>query len=174
MSLIGSAAGPSTGHPLWHFGVVAGGGVAAYAGIRAKEIWARTGRRWHGIHAETAVLALLGLACAGAHAYVCPEHFHEWIVYGIFFMIASALQAAWSILILVRPSRRLILAGATGNAVVVVTFLISRTVGVPFGPDAFRPETFDYLSTVVTVCETALIALATRMLYEGNRRISAA
>lgn len=168
-ALLATATSPIAGHPLWHFAIVAGGGLAAYAGIRIKETWRRPQRGWNRLTAETVLLSLLGLICAGTHAYVCPEHFHEWIVYGIFFMIASIVQAAWSILVLFRPSRQLILAGALGNAVVVITFAISRTVGIPFGPDAFKPEAFDALSATVTACETALVAIAAHMVLDRRK-----
>ena len=168
-AVLATTTSPIAGHPLWHFAVVAGGGLAAYAGIRIKETWQRPERGTNRLTGETILLSLLGLICAGTHAYVCPEHFHEWIVYGIFFMIASILQAAWSVLVLVRPTRRLILAGAVGNAAVVITFAISRTVGIPFGPDAFKPETFDALSATVTACETALIAIAAHMALDHRK-----
>jgi hypothetical protein len=109
------------------------------------------------------------LICAGTHAYVCPEHFREWVVYGIFFMAASVIQAAWSILVLVRPSRHLLLAGAIGNTLVVVTFVISRTIGIPFGPEPFSPESFDALSSIVTACEVAVIAVAGQLLLRRER-----
>lgn len=148
------------GHPLWHFAIVAAAGVLTFIGIKVSE-WRHSNRlRLPRVDSRLVLLGALGLTCCGIHAYVCPEHFREWVVYGVFFMCASALQAAWSILVLVRPTRRLLLLGAAGNAAVIVTYFVSRFVGIPFGPDAFQPETYDALSMVATTCEAAVVALA--------------
>jgi hypothetical protein len=152
------------GHPIWHFTVVAGAGVLTFLGIKASE-WRQTrGMQIGGLDGRVALLSVLGFACCAIHAYVCPEHFHEWVVYGVFFMCASALQAAWAIVVLARPSRRLLLFGAVGNAAVVMTYFISRFVGIPFGPDAFKPETYDALSMVATSLEAGLVALSVYLI----------
>lgn len=155
------------GHPLWHFAVVAGAGVLAFLGIKASEWRRERAEVLARIDRRVALLSGLGLVCCAIHAYVCPEHFREWIVYGVFFMCASALQAAWSILVFLHPTRRLLLIGALGNGGVIVTYFVSRFVGIPFGPDAFQPETYDALSMVATACEAGVVALA---LYLASPR----
>jgi len=167
---LSATAGPVAGHPLWHFGIVAAAAILAYGGIRVRETWGRSLHRFRPPNGATAMIAVLGLACSGAHAFICPDHFHEWVIYGLFFMTASVVQAAWSILILFRPDAWLLLAGAAGNAAIVVTYLISRTLGIPFGPDAFHPESYDALSVAVTACETAIVAIS---LYTVATRLRA-
>ena len=152
------------GHPIWHFAVVAGAAMLTFLGIKASE-WRQTrGMRIGRLDGRLALLSVLGFACCGIHAYVCPEHFREWVVYGVFFMCVSAVQAAWAILVLVHPSRRLLLFGALGNAAVVTTYFMSRFVGIPFGPDAFKPETYDILSMVATSLEAGVVALAVYLI----------
>jgi hypothetical protein len=149
---------PVVGHPIWHFAIVAGAAMLVLAGIKGLEWWGHSGRRLTKPHPAAALLAGLGLACSAIHIAVCPEHFREWIAYGIFFTTASAAQAGWSVSILIRPSRRLLLTGAIGNAAVISLYFFSRIIGVPFGPGAFKPETFDALSVAATACEATVVA----------------
>jgi hypothetical protein len=94
------------------------------------------------------------------------------VLFGVFFMFASALQAAWSVLILIRPSRTLLEVGVFGNAAVVLIFLLSRTYGMPFGPEPFRREALTGLGIVATVCEVAVETGALWLLYAGWRHPS--
>jgi hypothetical protein len=161
--------GPAAGHPLWHFGLVAGAGLVTFVGIKGAERWKQAGRQLHRPSGPMVVLALLGLASSLIHALVGREHFREWVVYGLFFVCASALQAAWSILLLAHPSRSLLVLGAIGNAAVVSLFLISRTVGIPFGPDSFQPEALDGFGIAATGCEVAVLIGASWLLSASRR-----
>ena len=163
-SAVVASANPVTAHPLWHFALVAAVGFAVFIGLKFSEWLRHTGRRFQKPQPGVALMAALGLVCAVSHAFVGPEHFKEWVVYGVFFVGASTVQAAWSVAVLCRPSRRLLLAGTVGNAGVTVVYLISRTIGVPFGPDAFKPETVDPLSLVVTGCEVLIVLLGVHLL----------
>jgi len=157
------------GHPIWHFALVAGAGVLTLVVIKTVE-WSKE----HGVRLGRPSLALVAMSVLGAgsaliHALVCGEHFREWVLYGVFFLCASTLQSVWSILILLRPNRGLLWLGAIGNAMVIVTFVFSRTTGMPFGPEPFHPEALDTLGLVATSCEICLVALATRVLRATRR-----
>ena len=166
--------GPVAGHPWWHFAIVAAAAVLTFAVIKTAEWWRNSSWRIGPPSLPFIALAALSLGCSGLHAWVCPEHFREWVVYGIFFLCASTLQATWSILILVRPSATLLLAGVAGNAAVVVTYTVSRAVGIPFGPDAFHPETVNAIGLAATTCELAAEALAAYLLIRRHPRRSLA
>ena len=56
----------------------------------------------------------------------------------LFFGVVGAAQVVWGLLALVWAPRWWLVLGALGNAVVVATWLVSRTVGLPFG--AVRPR----------------------------------
>ena len=176
---------PVAGHPSWHFAIVAAAAVLTFGGIKVAEWWRRSAFRMRPPSLSLPSLSLpslslpslslmalaaLSLACSGMHAWVCREHFQEWVVYGIFFLCASTLQAGWSVLILVRPSATLLLAGVAGNAAVVVTYAISRSVGIPFGPDAYRPESVNPIGLAATMCELAAEGLATYLLIRRDPR----
>src|SRR5262245_23227294 len=50
-----------------------------------------------------------------------------------FFAVVAAAQIIWGLLALVWAPRWWLALGALGNAVVVATWLVSRTAGLPFG-----------------------------------------
>lgn len=107
-----------------------------------------------------APVVALALASAGAgavHGAVCPAHFREATVFGAFFLGAATLQAAWACLLLLRPGRSLLIVGAAGNAAVVALWTLSRTVGVPIGPNVWTPEAIAAADSLATTLELAVI-----------------
>jgi hypothetical protein len=78
----------------------------------------------------------LSLVAVLIHLWVAPEHFEEWWGYGSFFVICAIAQMLFAPLLLRWPAGSLIpLAGIAGNLVVVLLYLVSRTWGMPLGPD---------------------------------------
>ena len=169
---VGTATG--SGHPLWHFAAVLIGPLVTSAALGLFGRWKRTRAARARIEPFNLVLAGLGLTAAAIHVSVCAEHFREWIVYGLFFVAASVFQASWSVAILVRPSRRLLLLGALVNDFIVILFVASRTIGMPFGPEARQPEPVTAAGLAATICELALVAAACYRLTDrgvsSNRR----
>lgn len=113
-------------------------------------------------------------ASAGAgvvHAAVCPEHFREATSFGLFFAIAAAAQIGWAGLHLRRPSRSLWLVGAAGNAAVIVLWALTRTVGLPLGPEPGTAEALGRADVLAVLLEVVVVAagvkalLATRRVY---------
>jgi hypothetical protein len=76
------------------------------------------------------------MAAAAVHFVVMPGHFEAAIVYGTFFAVTATVHLLYSVWLLIRPSRPLLMAGAVGNAAVTLLWLLTRTVGIPFGPGA--------------------------------------
>lgn len=86
--------------------------------------------------AQRVVLPLVvvsSAASAGAHAAVGPAHFREATLFGLFFTTCALAQVLWAGVLALRPTRRLLLAGAVGNLAVLVLWATTRTVGLPFG-----------------------------------------
>src|SRR5258706_2765968 len=107
----------ASGHPLWHLLIVAAGAVGVFVVIKAKEHrarprHARDPRRRSVPTLPILVLAMLSASGAAIHSAVSVEHFDEAFVYGAFFLVASTGQAAWAALIVDRPKRSLLVAGA--------------------------------------------------------------
>jgi hypothetical protein len=82
-----------------------------------------------------------------------------------FFGVVAAAEIVWGLLTLIWAPRWWLVLGALGNAVVVATWIVARTVALPFGPYAHvvLPVGFaDVLATilgVVTVVGAAVLAV---------------
>jgi len=111
----------TSGHPLWHYAgfllaplavtLVVGRAVVT-AGIR--EAVATFVASVRSAPVTVRVAAAGSAAAAAIHLSVCPEHYREHIVYGLFFTALAAYQLAWSLLVVLWPSRRLLFVGAVG------------------------------------------------------------
>src|SRR5439155_17743821 len=71
---------------------------------------------------------------------------------------------AWAVLMAVRPSRFLLAAGALGNALVVATWILTRTYGTLVGPEASEPAMAGFGDIVTTAFEGAIVNGALAML----------
>jgi hypothetical protein len=102
---------------------------------------AATGRE-RTLYATAALSLLAGLI----HLWVTPEHFEEWWGYGVFFLVAAAAQILYVPIVLLLPTRIVLLLGIAGNLVIVGLYLLTRTVGIPFfGPEAGEVERFGFV-----------------------------
>jgi hypothetical protein len=103
-------------------------------------------------------LALLSIGAAVIHFAVIAQHLDEWWLTGTFFIVVALFQIAWAVAVLARPSRPLYLIGAAVNTLVVITWIVSRTTGVPVGPEAGEPESVGLADVMATVYEVLLVA----------------
>lgn len=165
---------------------LAGALLVSIAGIGLVPVARRSLRRAQQIDAAVAppererVDALrltVALASAGAatiHFAVIAQHFEEYWLFGTFFVAVGLLQLGWAVLVVARPSRGVYLAGAVGNVVVAAMWVVSRTAGLPLGPEAGEPEPVGITDTMATAYEVALAAGALALLrVTGPARPSA-
>ena len=103
-------------------------------------------------------VASLSVGAAAIHFAVMFEHFEEYTLYGVFFLVVAWAQMIWAAVVLWRPSRLWLSLGIVGNALVLAVYVASRAVGLPVGPDAGHPEPFGGLDGVSAFLEFALIA----------------
>jgi hypothetical protein len=108
------------------------------------------------------VIALSGLMlCAGTiHIVAAAQHLDlSWQLPTFFAVIGVAqLYLAWAFY--ERPDdRRLLLLAAAGNLVVALLWLISRTVGLPFGPEQGRSQ-IGFSDTIASLQEFAFAYVA--------------
>lgn len=117
-------------------------------------------KRW--LYAACVLSVLAGLI----HVAVAPEHFEEWIGYGVFFVVASAAQWLFPFLLLAYgPKGELLWTGIIGNSLIIALWLMTRTIGIPFfGPEAGEVEPVGAVDTIAKVTELALIACLVMML----------
>jgi hypothetical protein len=85
----------------------------------------------------------LGLASVGAgaiHLALGPEHLGGWVVLGTGLLVSGVLQVLWGVALVRRESRRLLALGAVGSLLPIGVWLVTRTTGSPFGPQAWHVE----------------------------------
>ena len=138
------------GHPLWHLALAMVAPVALSAAMIAWQRWLS------GTNPVVVVLAAGSVLASGIHAAVCPAHFREATAFGLFFAGSAILQAAWAGLVVARPDRGVLLAGAIGNAAIVLLWIVTRTSGVPFGPRPWHAEAIGSLDLFATIVEAVI------------------
>jgi hypothetical protein len=124
----------------------------------------------------------LSVCAAVVHGIVTPEHFEEWWGYGTFFMMAALCQLFYGLLLIFQPwqpdpirgtkgfsALYLYWIGLIGNGFLIVLYLITRTVGIPFfGPEAGEIESVSAISLLAKAIELVLI-VALVMLLRRSR-----
>jgi hypothetical protein len=118
------------------------------------------------------------------HFAVTFEHYQEYVLYGVFFLIISWAQLIWAGGLFWQPSRfwasrgapqrtrlweRLWLSlGVVGNASILAIYIASRTAGLPFGPDLRHPESVGALDVVSCALEFTLIVGCAVLLWRPS------
>ncbi len=128
------------------------------------------------------------------HFAVTFEHFDEYSLYGVFFLVLAWAQLVWPAVLVALPSltwapagerparfrpvgrspgltplaaRRLVVwlwLGIAGNAVVLAIYFSSRSIGLPIGPDTKSVEAWGGLDLVCAIQEILLVAVAATVL----------
>ena len=121
----------------------------------------------------------LALAAAGAgaiHLALGPEHLSEWALLGAGFYVSGTLQLLWAALLVRRE--RLLTVGALASLLFVGVWLVSRTTGLPFGPERWQAEAVGRADLVCVGLESwvaagALVLARRPGLGRSGRRRSA-
>ena len=92
------------------------------------------------------------------HYAAVPEHRAEWLLAALFFTIIGAFQVLWPVLVHVCRRRALWWAALAVNLGLLALWLISRTAGLPFGPEAGDPEPVGVLDTIASAAELITVA----------------
>jgi hypothetical protein len=134
-------------------------------------------QRWLAGERNRTIILVAGVswAAAFAHAGVAPAHFDEYWLFGVFFVVVAALQFAWGAWVYQDPRPGRLLLGAAGNLLVVLVWTLSRTVGLPFGPETWHPEAVGFVDVMATLDELGIAAMALALLarpgfFEGVAR----
>jgi hypothetical protein len=117
-----------------------------------------------------ALTAFVSAVSAWVHAAAIRPHLEEYRPFGVFFIIITALQVAWTFGILLRPGRRLFVLGAIGNAALALLWLVSRTKGLPIGPEPWTPEAVGWADLLSTVCEVVAAVGSVVLLRQPESR----
>jgi hypothetical protein len=120
--------------------------------------------------------AVLAIAAGLIHAVAAVGH-ADYPLFAGFFALLALAQCIWGALVHRGAGRRLLVAGAWGSAAVALLWLVTRTVGLPFGPEAGGPESagaLDVLATVDELMVVAIVAALVRLPRLRPRVVSAA
>ena len=135
-------------------------------------------------HRRSEVTAgILNLVAGAGHVGVTADHFAEWVGYGLFFLAAATGQVVLGLALLTRainptdsgPKWRTLqqwmyATGAIGNAVIIVMYIVTRTVGIPWvGPAQGEVEAPAVYDVVVTLAEVVAVFLLV-LLWRSARR----
>ncbi|GAA4352928.1 hypothetical protein GCM10023145_18800 [Angustibacter luteus] len=106
-------------------------------------------------------IGALATAAAGAiHFAVAGEHFHEWWVFGVFFLVLAVAQAVLAVRFWALPEARVAAMTAAVNLTTVLLWVASRTTGLPIGPEAGSPEAWGVTDGVCAALEVAAAVAA--------------
>jgi hypothetical protein len=123
------------------------------------------------LHPAALRLAALGLVGAAlVHAVVAPEHFAEAISFGLFFSISAVAQLVFAAFIIAAPSRPLLQAALARSLASVALWALTRTVGLPFGPEPGEAEAVAPLDLAACAGELLTASGATLALRHRDLR----
>jgi hypothetical protein len=125
--------------------------------------------RW--AESEPVLPLLAGLAFMGGliHVGAAVDHAAEVPAYTPAFLAVAAGQFVWSWLLWRGPSRTTMLAGAALSVAVLLVWLASRTVGVPFGPRPWVPESVGAADVIESADELMAALVAVPLALSGTR-----
>lgn len=110
----------------------------------------------------TILAVLLGLM----HVLATPLYFEQWLGYGVFFFTAAVLQVMHSMALAVSPPSRVLLwLGIAGNGAILILWVLTRSIGVPFGPMAgeiLPLGLLDGLAQILVVAQIVHLAVLLR------------
>jgi hypothetical protein len=111
-------------------------------------------------HVPLAVIAAaLSLAAAGIHFAVITEHLEEYVLFGVLFFALAWFQLMWAQIYLVWPRPSVATLGIVVNLGAVLVWAMSRTTGLPIGPQPWVPEQLGFADLLASSFEIGIIGL---------------
>jgi hypothetical protein len=123
-----------------------------------------------GVSLVQCVVAALLVGAGAVHLAMAPSHFGESTTEGVGFLVAAWLQIGLAVGILLRPSRGVVVGTILASAGSIVAWIVSRTVGLPFGVHSGHAESVTIVDGVTVAMEAATIVLAAMLLSPSVRR----
>jgi hypothetical protein len=140
--------------------------VAAVGMAADARVWLR---RRH-LDPALALAAFGSVVAAGVHVAVCPEHYGEGWLYGAFFTVTASLQLLWAVLLMFRPDPRTVRAGLVATVGLIALWAVTRTAGIPLGPERGEVEAVGALDVIATTCELVVVMAAAWALTRSGRQ----
>jgi hypothetical protein len=122
----------------------------------------------------TSVIALTSIAAGAIHIAAAATIARGNAQTETFFGVVAAAEIVWGLLTLVWAPRWWLALGALGNAVVVATWVVSRTVALPFGPYAHVVLPVGFADVVATILGVVTVVGAAVLVARGSGATRAA
>lgn len=150
--------------------VVVVGWLVAIRGGRLEAGAAPRAARRPALDHRVLILAAALLGAAAIHAAVIPEHLDHWTAASAFFLVLAVSELAVG-LILLRVGRhpKTLYAAAAVTILPLAVWLCSRTIGLPFGPDAGIPESVGLADAAACTLELGTVLIAAALLRRTAR-----
>jgi hypothetical protein len=110
------------------------------------------------------LLAVLSGGAGAIHLAMVPSHWGESVAEGLSFAVVGWLQLAFAVAVWSRPSRLLLRLGILLNGAVVGAWVVSRTIGLPYGAHAGEAEDAGFVDVTTVAFELVLVACAAALL----------
>jgi hypothetical protein len=111
--------------------------------------------------------AMASLGAAGIHFAVIEEHLAEYTLFGYLFLALAWFQTVWAFSFFLRQSRPVAWLGIVVNLGAVGVWVMSRTTGLPIGPEPWEPEAIGALDVAASALE--LIVVACSLVFVAPR-----
>jgi plastocyanin len=106
-------------------------------------------------------MVVCSLGAAAIHLSVVGQHS---LIEGLAFLAMALFQGAWAGAAILLRHPLVLLAGAAGNGLILAGWLVTRTGGLPFGPEAGIPQPAGFKDVTATVLELVIIGGAFLLL----------
>jgi hypothetical protein len=103
------------------------------------------------------------------HLAFAREHLHEWVPFGLFFLASGLFQVVWAVMVFSPQPRAFFVFGLAVNVATVVLWAVTRTTGLPIGPEHWTREAVGGPDLVASILEL-LLAGGCVWILEANRR----
>ncbi len=111
------------------------------------------------------LLAVLSGTAGAIHLVMVPSHFALSTAEGIGFAVAGWIQLSIAVLLLVRTSRLVVVGAIVANAGAIAAWGFSRIWGLPFGSNAWHPQTSSFIDLTAVGLEAAFVVAAGVFLF---------
>jgi len=103
------------------------------------------------------ILAVLAAAAATIHLVMVPAHAGAWLPEGLAFALAGWFALGFAVAVVVRPTKTWLQVGLAVNLIFIAAWVLTRTLGLPFGPAAGVKETATLVDLTCVGFEAALV-----------------
>src|SRR5436190_7852508 len=123
------------------------------------------------------LLAALLTGAGAIHLAMVPSHAQEWTAEGVAFALAAWLQIGLAVALIATASLRAVRWAVAVNLVFIAVWAVSRTSGLPVGPEAWERHPVSAIDVTCVVFEAMMVLLGMAVLLRpglGSRLRSGA